>query len=160
MKYRRLTDKELEHLEQDFIKFLAVNTITANEWLRMKKNEPKKAGELIDSFSDIVFEKTMKKIEHLEFKTPNDIKLFHCMEDKIIMMGLMIEGESDIDFTKPADPQTMLQQLKNSSAKLKIYQAEKQFSGQRDMELFEMMENGCLISEGELFHTLEQLKGE
>ena len=57
-------------------------------------------------------------------------------------------------------PKLMIEQLKKSSAQLKLYQAEKQFSKQREMELFEMMENGCLISKGELFYTLQQLRGE
>lgn len=160
MKYRRLTSEELEQLEQDFIKFLASNSITGEDWVAMKKDKPDKSNELIDIFSDLIFERTLKKVEHLEFKTPNDIKLFHCMEDKIVMIGLFIEGQSNIDFTQPTAPEEMLEQLRNSNAQLKLYQAEKQFSGQREMELFEMMENGCLISKGELFFTLEQLRGD
>ncbi len=158
MKYRRLTVEELEQLEQDFIRFLATNSITGEDWVKMKSNNPKKSNEFIDLFSDLIFDRTLKKVEHLEFKTPNDIKLFHCLENKIVMLGLFIEGNSDIDFTKPTNPQSMLDQLKKSSAQLKLYQAEKQFSKQREMELFEMMENGCLISKGELFRTLQQLK--
>jgi Family of unknown function (DUF6495) len=160
MKYRRLTINELEELQQEFVLFLAGNSITGDDWVRMKENDPKKSDEFIDIFSDLIFEKILKKVEHLEFKTAKDMKLFHCLEDKIVMMGLFVEGHSNLDFSKPADPVEMLEQLKNSSAQLKLYQAEKQFSKQREMELFEMMENGCLISKGELFHTLQQLKGE
>ena len=160
MKYRRLTIDELEELEQDFVKFLASNSITGIDWVEMKKNNPEKSNAWIDVFSDLIFERTLKKVEHLEFKTPNDIKLFHCMEDKIVMIGLFIEGHSTIDFTQPTPPDKMLEQLRNSSARLKLYQAEKQFSKQREMELFEMMENGCLISKGELFYTLEKLRGD
>ena len=160
MKYRRLTINELEELEPDFIRFLASNSISGEDWVKMKAENPTKSNEFIDLFSDLIFERTLKTIEHLEFKTPNDIKLFHCMEDKIVMLGLFVEGHSNLDFTKPSDPKKMLDQLKNSSAQLKLYQAEKQFSKQREMELFEMMENGCLISKGELFYTLQQLRGE
>ena len=160
MKYRRLTIDELEELEPEFIRFLASNSIAGDDWVKMKKENPRKSNEFIDIFSDLIFERILKKLEHLEFKTVNDMKLFHCLEDKIVMMGLFIEGHTTIDFTKPASPEKMLKQLKNSSAQLKLYQAEKQFSKQREMELFEMMENGCLISKGELFHTLQQLRGE
>ena len=160
MKYRRLSVEELEQLEPDFIRFLATNSIAGEDWVKMKANNPEKSNELIDLFSDLVFERTLKKVEHLEFKTPKDIKLFHCMEDKIVMLGLFVEGHSNLDFTKPTDPKLMIEQLKKSSAQLKLYQAEKQFSKQREMELFEMMENGCMISKGDLFHTLQQLRGE
>ena len=158
LKYRRLTLEELESLEPDFIKFLAANSIAGEDWVKMKATNPEKANDLIDHFSDLIFERTLKKVEHLEFKTPNDIKLFHCMEDKIVMLGLFVEGNAGFDFTKPTDPSKMLEQLKRSSAQLKLYQAEKQFSKQREMELFEMMENGCLISKGELFYTLQKLR--
>lgn len=160
MKYRRLTIDELEELQQDFVRFLASNSITGDDWAKMKVSNSDKSNEFIDIFSDLIFERTLKKVEHLEFKTTKDLKLFHCLEDKIVMMGLFVEGNSSLDFTKPTDPAKMLEQLKNSSAQLKLYQAEKQFSKQREMELFEMMENGCMISKGELFHTLQQLRGE
>ena len=160
MKYRRLSMEELKELEPDFIRFLASNSIAGDDWVKMKENNPEKSNQLIDHFSDLIFERTLKKVEHLEFKTPNDIKLFHCMEDKIVMLGLFVEGHSNLDFTKPTDPKLMIEQLKQSSAQLKLYQAEKQFSKQREMELFEMMENGCLISKGDLFYTLQKLRGE
>ena len=54
----------------------------------------------------------------------------------------------------------MLQQIQLSGAQLKLYTAEKPYSRGRDMEIFEMMENGALISkDGSLFKTLEGLKG-
>jgi len=160
MKYRRLSKEELEELEEDFIRFLASNSITGEDWAKMKAENSSKSNEFIDIFSDLIFERTLKKIEHLEFKTSKDMKLFHCLEDKIIMMGLFVEGSSNLDFTKPSDSAKMLDQLKKSSSNLKLYQAEKQFSKQREMELFEMMENGCLISKGELFYTLQKLRDE
>ena len=103
MKYRRLSVEELEQLEPDFIRFLATNSIAGEDWVKMKANNPERSNELIDLFSDLIFERTLKKVEHLEFKTPNDIKLFHCMEDKIVMLGLFVEGHSNLDFTKPTD---------------------------------------------------------
>ncbi len=160
MKYRRLTTEELAELEQDFIQFLASNSITGEDWVRMKTENLNKSEDLIDTFSDLIFERTLKKVEHLEFKTSKNMKLFHCLEDKIIMMGLTVDGNSNLDFTKPSDPAKMIDELKESSAQLKLYQAEKQFSKQREMELFEMMENGCLISKGELFYTLQKMRGE
>ncbi len=36
MKYRRLDKEELEELEQEFIKFLAVNTVTADDWAKIQ----------------------------------------------------------------------------------------------------------------------------
>ena len=56
MRFRRLTKNELEHLEEDFVRFLASNQITADEWEKFKTEQPQKVHELLDIFSDIVLE--------------------------------------------------------------------------------------------------------
>ena len=78
MKYRRLTNDELTELEKEFVRFLASNHITALDWEKLKGHDPKRVESLIEVFSDIVFEKILQGIEYLEFKTPTDIKTFHC----------------------------------------------------------------------------------
>lgn len=158
MKYRRLSSDELKELEPQFIRFLASNSITADDWVTLKTANIEKANGLIDIFSDIVFEQTLEKIEYLEYKTPKDIKLFHCLEDKILMMGMMVDEQTTIDFTQNKTPQEMMDILHKAEADLKIYSAEKPYKPNRKAELFKMMENGCLIANGMLFKTLEDLK--
>ena len=159
MKYRRLTNEELAELEVEFIKFLASNTVTGDDWEKLKVDNPEKAEGLIEIFSDIVFEKTIENIEFLEFKTPNDIKIFHCQKNDIHLMGLKIDGDSSLDFTKDTPPEEMMTQLKNSGAKLQLYTAQKKYKhNNRSLELFEMMQWGSLISDGKLFHILKNLQ--
>jgi len=157
MKFRRLNTEELAEVEKEFVNFLVTNTITGDDWVKIKKETPEKAEGLIDMFSDIVFEKILKKVEHMEFKSKSDIKTFHCLPDKIKLMGLMVDGTSDLDFSKNMTPDQMLSILQSSDAKLKLYQAEKSYSKEREVELFEMMESGCLISKGELYKILRGL---
>ena len=57
MKYRVLSTKELEPLKDDFIKFLSANTITGEDWAKIKSSKPNQALKLIEVFSDIVWEK-------------------------------------------------------------------------------------------------------
>ncbi len=159
MKYRRLRQDELESLEKEFIRFLAANQVSADEWEKLKTEEPEKAEKLIGIFSDFVFEKVLSDVEYLEYKTPKDIKTFRFEEDRIVMNGLLVEGQSSFDFTLEQSPQQMLQQIQLTGARLKLYTAEKAYSRGRDMEIFEMMENGALISkDGSLFKTLDGLK--
>ena len=47
MKYRRLSNAELQELEKDFVKFLATNHITATDWVKLKENNPIKVEKLI-----------------------------------------------------------------------------------------------------------------
>ena len=40
MKYARLTKEQLDSLQQEFINFLATQTITGKEWQTIKKETP------------------------------------------------------------------------------------------------------------------------
>lgn len=159
MKYRRLNQEELAEVEEEFVRFLVANSITGEDWVKIKEESTEKAERLIEMFSDIVFENVLKKVEHLEYKSRHDIKTFHCLPDKIRLLGLMVEGESKLNFTEDHSPEQMMSLLQLSDAKLKLYEAEKTYSKERELELFEMMENGCLISKGDLYMTLNKLKG-
>ena len=160
MKFRRLDKEELKEMEAEFVRFLASNTITGEDWEKLKKNKPEQAEGLIDIFSDIVFEKILKKVKYLEIKTPVDLRTFHCEAEKIQMIGLRINGESNLDFTQNQNPDQMMALLKDSNAKLQLYKGEKVYKKEREVELFEMMEQqGALISkDGQLFKTLSQIK--
>jgi hypothetical protein len=160
MEYRRLQPDELQELEAEFIRFLAANTITGDDWTQLKAEDPAKAEGLIDIFSGIVFEKIVKGVEYLEFKTPLDIKTFHCLPEKIMLNGLQIKGASDLDFTKEdVTPDRMGQLLRDSGAGLQLYTAEKAYQPSREQEIFRMLETGARISrDGLLFKTLEGLK--
>ena len=57
MKYRRLNEAELKDLEQDFIRFLASNQVTADDWKKLKDSKSDQADGLIGLFSDQVFDK-------------------------------------------------------------------------------------------------------
>lgn len=158
MKYRRLSIQELSELETAFIRFLAVNGVPGDEWEKIKETDQVRTDELIDIFSDTVFHDTLTKVTYLQFVTPNEIKTFHCLPDKIKLMGLIVDGASDIDFTNMESPQALAQKIAAAAASLKMYTAEKTYSKERELELFDMMENGCLISDGEIYQLLEQLK--
>ena len=159
MKYRRLNPDELHELEQPFIRYLAANSITAGDWEKIKTDTPEQAERYIDFFSDLVFDKVLKGLEYLEYKTPHDIKTFHCLPDRIVMLGLKVDGRTPLDFTRNQSPQEMLQMVQGSGAALQLYRGEKAYQQEREQELFEMMENGARISrDGALYKTLEQLK--
>jgi hypothetical protein len=159
MKYRRLTSEELEQLQDNFIRFLAAQSITGMDWTTMKTANPERAEELIEQFSDVVIEKTLHNVEYLEYKEKQDMKMFHCQEDKIVMFGLFAEGATDLDFTSNDAPDVMMEKMKSSNANLKVYTAEKVYKdGKRLEEIFRMIENGSKISpDGAMYKTLKGL---
>lgn len=159
MKYRKLTLAELTELKTEFIRFLVSNTVTGPDWEQLKVDQPEKAEGLIEIFSDIVFDKIIKGIEYLEVRMPQDYRTFHCLEDKIIMMGIQVKGATDMDFTKNESPAQMMDQIQKSGAQLQLYSGEKAYQPNRAQELFRMMESGALISkDGDMYKTLVELK--
>ena len=145
-KYRRLVLEELEELEKEFIDFLVVNGVTADDWVKMKNKEIEKSELIIDKFSDVIFEGSMRKINYLEFVTAKSIKCFQCLDDEIILVGLDVSAKSSVDFTK--------ENWKDYLTDLKVYTQTKSYNKQRELELFDMVNSGALISKGELFKQL------
>lgn len=158
MKYRRLRTDELEEMEKEFVTFLASNSVTSDDWEKLKGEQPAKADQLIELFSDIVFDKVLEKVEYLEYKAPKDMKTFYFGSEKATMLGVRVEGDSRIDFTRDDSPEQMSGQMMMSGAKLKMYRAEKEYQKDRKLEMFDLMENGALISrDGAMYKTLMEL---
>ena len=146
MNYIKLSGYELNELEKEFIDFLIVNGITADVWEDLKVKNIAKADLIIDSFSDVVFEGIFRKVKYLDFVTPNSIKCFQCLDNEIVLIGLDSDNPSEIDFTT----NEWLSNLKN----VKIYNSSKVYHDVRELELFNMIQKGANISDGELFKKL------
>ena len=151
MKYRRLTMEELEALESDFIQFLAANSISGADWEKMKTEEPEQAESLVEKFSDVVLQKVLERIEFVELRTSKDWKVFKCGKEKIQLVGISTAEDSTLDFTQIK----MLNELADSDSE--VYTAEKEYAEEREIEVFNMLNNGCGIADGKLFGILEEL---
>lgn len=161
MTYRRLTSEELAPLEQKFIQFLVSNTITGDDWKQMKERRPEQAMGLVDIFSDIVFEETLKKVSFLKQSTAKELHIFNFLADKIVLIGLVANADSPIDFTKDdswlKNLQNTVQRTSSGEVGVSFFQNEKKYTEQREIELFKMLENGCRITDNYLFDALKKL---
>ncbi len=161
MKYRRLQLDELEEVRTEFVQFLATQGIPAEEWERLKAESPERVDQLLDQFSEIVFDNVLKEIQYLEYRSATDLRVFRCGKEKLELLGLRVAGESQLDFTQNQDPQAMIRMLAESDARLQLYSAEKKYGKTRELELFDLMESGARIArDSSLFDTLYQLRKE
>ncbi len=159
MKYRALNKEELDELEKEFVRFLAVQQVTVSDWERWKEDAPHKVNELVELFSDIVFDKILGDVEYLEWKMPQDLRTFQFFEEKIEMVGVRVVGRTQLDFTKNNNAEQMLQQMQLSGADLQLYAAERPYRKEKKMEMFDLLEKGALISkQGDMFKLLKSLK--
>lgn len=136
--------------EKEFVDYLVVNGITAPEWETMKKEKSEEAIKIIGLFSDVILEVTMRKIDFLESRTCNEVRTYQCLDEKIVLMALKAKG-ADVDFSSE---EGMLKAMQHPPQNLEVYTSEKKYTGVREEELFAMTQQGCLVSDGELFKTL------
>ena len=151
MKYKRLTIEELKELEPEFIHFLAAAQITGADWDKMKKNELGKAEELIEVFSDMVYDKVLGKIKFLEYREKTTLNIFKFTEDQILLVGLRVNEHSQLDLTA-AD---ISSQWNESHANaVSVIKTERAYTKEREVEIFELLQSGCLITDEKLFNVL------
>lgn len=151
VKYRVLSAEELKILEQDFVQFLVTNSILANDWETLKEEEPDKANELIDIFSDIVMEKALSKIEYLRKNDPTSIICVRFIADRIQINGLVADPNADIDFT---DSNAIQLAITNPPKGLKVVSDEQQFVKSRNEDVFAFMQQGFQMDDGKFFQAL------
>ncbi|MFV8225966.1 DUF6495 family protein [Christiangramia aquimixticola] len=154
MKYARLTKEQFEEMHQEFINFLATQSITADEWAKIKAEKPKVAEEEMDIFSDLVWEGVLNKVEYLEHFSPNQIFLFHITEVSINLIAIKVENEA-VDITTREGYQWLQTNLMNEM--VNIYTSSKELSDDRNKDIFALIKQGANITKGELYGYFQEI---
>lgn len=152
-KYRRLTTEELHNLESDFIDYLVVNTITGDDWVKLKDTNPDKAGKIIELFSDVVFEKVMRQTHYLDHVSDSMITSFHYQPSQAVMICAKANNPEIIitelfGNKKGNDNQT------DNDLDIEIWTTTKIYTQQRELEIYQMISNGAVVSDGQLYKRL------
>ncbi len=153
-KYRLLSLAELNSMKKEFIDYLVINGITADEWEKILKTDAEKADKITNLFSDVVFERILRKVEFVLQQNKKSILAFSCQPETIEMVGLIAEGDLDIDFT---DPECITKLIANPISGLETVYSKKEYSKTRELEIFEMTTRGGMISDGKVFNTLKSI---
>ena len=150
-KYRLLSNAELLELEKEFIEYLILNGIAADDWENSIANKLPIVDEIIELFSDVVFESILRKITFLEYREKASLKIFQCLPDKLAVVVMEANEAENVDFT---DPEYIQRASTNPPESLKVFTTDKHYSRVREAELFEMLQTGCVITDDKLFKTL------
>jgi cag pathogenicity island protein 24 len=152
MKYKRLSSEELQALEPEFINFLATNSITAPDWVNLKETNMERVEELIELFSDMVYENILQKIAYLEYLSPRDLMIFHCKGESLHMVGIQLSDECGIDLTD--EDFFDLWQSTEGIRGISVYSKEKKYNDERAVDVFQLIQSGCVITNEKLFNTI------
>ena len=148
-KYRLLTTEELKALEQDFIKYLIVNGIDADEWSKIQAKDLAKAQQITELFSDVVFEKILRNVTFLRHQTEDSLHCFHYQESQAAMIGIKSHtGSLVLDDNIPS---------KLTQGSYELITGKKSYQVERSVEIFQMTMKGAEISDGNWYRELAKM---
>lgn len=154
MKYRMLSNEELAHLEDDLKAFLIINGIHTEEWKRLNTEDPSKAIELVGIFSDTVLQKVYEKMSYLEFRSPDSCMVFRFADDKMQLISFNRQPDSTVDLSSP---ESIHEALVGHFDQLSFFRSERSYSTTREMEIHQMLEQGCYVSSEAFWNSLEEV---
>jgi hypothetical protein len=154
MKYIRLTKEQFEELHQEFINFLATQSITGDEWAEIKVNKPEVAEQELDVFSDLVWEGVLGQVEYLEHISAQQMHLFHLKEDIMKLVAIKIKNDR-IDLTTSEGFDWFRNNLLSDD--VEFLTANKSYSEDKPLDKFKLIQQGAVITKGDLFKYFEKL---
>lgn len=149
-----LNEEERKIFDEDFKAFLITNGVHAEEWAEMNQKDVEKAQDLVELFSDIVLEKVYQKVEFIEFRAPDSCLVFQCGPDQLNLISIVSQDKAQIDLSTP---ESIHEALVHHPAKLQIFRSSKPYGKQREIEIHEMVVQGCVNSSREFWQALEQV---
>ena len=153
MKYKRLTKEQLEELHQEFINFLATQSITAEEWATLKRDTPQVAEEELDVFSDLIWEGVLSKVNYLENISSNHMHLFKLTEKEMKLISVKV-GNPNIDL-RTAEGFGWFKKNWQSDF-VEYLTASKAYSEDKNSDKFNLIEQGAVITKGELYQWFDE----
>ncbi|MDP5093635.1 MAG: DUF6495 family protein [Polaribacter sp.] len=153
MKYRLLTKEQFESLHQEFAIFLASQSIDVKEWDEIKSQKPAVALEEMKVFSDVVWEDVLTKTTYLEHFSETSANFFKCDTDKIHRIAIKITWDINL-LSQEGFEWLMHNPLDNS---VEIFKGSKNYTTLRNTEIFDLIEKGSIISNGEIFEYFQTL---
>ncbi len=154
MKYRILSDEELEVFAEDLKHFLIVNGVHGEEWEEMNKVNPEKAVQLVELFSDTVLQIVYEKIKFIEHRSATSCLVFHLKSDEVEMISLNAKPESAVDLSTP---ESIHEALVNQPSELTVFKTSKPYTKERELEIHQMLEQGCVNSTESFWQALVKL---
>ena len=156
MKYTQLTKEQFEELHEEFALFLAAQSIDVKEWDTIKKDKPELADKELNAFSDFVWEKVLDKAEYLEHFSKDTLNLFKCSENDMQRIVVKVKKE-DVNLLDEKYFNWFLDNSKDES--IAYLKGKKAYTKERNREVFDLIQQGAVVSKGELFEAIFKIIG-
>lgn len=154
MKYIRLTKEQLEELQEEFINFLATQSITGEEWKNLKDDKPEVAEDEIDIFSDLIWEGVLSKVQYLENISAQHMHLFHCAEKEMKLFSVKVMNPK-IDLTTEIGFNWFKKNWQSDF--VEYLTAAKAYTEDKNSDIFKLVQQGAAITKGDLYRWFESM---
>ncbi len=152
MKYIRLTKQQFEELHPEFINFLATQSITADEWSKLKMEKPAVAEDELDVFSDLIWEGVLTKVSYLENISKSHMHLFHCAKKEMKLISVKVMNP-DVDLTTRIGFDWFKKNWQSDF--VEYLTASKAYSEDSSLDKFKLIAQGAVITKGDLYRWFE-----
>jgi len=156
MKYTQLTKEQLEELHEEFALFLAAQSIDVKEWDTIKKDKSELADKELNAFSDFVWEKVLDKASYIDHFSKDTLNLFKCNDDDLQRIVVKVKKEG-INLLDEKDFNWFIDHSKDSS--IEYLKGKKNYSKEKNVEIFELIQQGGVVSDGTLFEAIHKIIG-
>jgi hypothetical protein len=134
MHYPCLSLAQLEALETDFVAFLIVNGVEGETWKTINETNPSKAQELATLFSQVVWEKVLKETKYVKRVSETE-RIFGYLGEE---HGVLLIGQQ-------------------KTSGWGVHKAKKQWEGNRESEVFTLLQQGFERATEQEFTEISQL---
>ena len=156
MKYTRLSKEQLEALHTEFINFLATQSITADEWASIKTTKPEVAEQELDVFSDLIWEGVLTKVTYLENISERHMHLFELTEKEMKLVSVKILNP-EIDLRTKIGFDWFKRNFQSDF--VEYLTASKAYSDDKNLDKFNLIQQGAVITKGDLYQWFDQIIG-
>ncbi len=154
MKYSRLSKEQFEALQQEFINFLATQSITAQEWQKLKVEKPEVAEEELDVFSDLIWEGVLAKVKYLENISERHMHLFELTDKEMKLVSVKVLN-LEIDLRTKVGFGWFKRNFQSDF--VEYLTAAKAYSNDKNSDKFNLIQQGAVITKGELYQWFDQM---
>jgi len=154
MKYARLAKEQFEELHQEFINFLATQSITSDEWKDLKKNNPKAVEQELDVFSDLIWEGVLSKVKYLENISERHMHLFELSDKEMKLISVKILNP-EIDLRTTVGFGWFKRNFQSDF--VEYLTASKAYGKDKNADKFDLIQQGAVITKGELYQWFDNI---
>lgn len=150
-----MTYQEFSVVEDDFSNFLYDQGFNRYEWNILQDQDSEQALSLLGDYSDRIFDRLVKDVQYLEFRSDKQLRAIECHTDHMVSIGIQVPDKSTLNLT---DISSLIELNKRDTEPYRCFKEIYHYNTDRDHEIFDLIEAGCYVVDSSVFEQLNLLR--